>query len=57
MPRHSTPPGYGKGKRGRHKRQRSKETELYEQELLAPPKPSWMPQEVYREMLKLREGQ
>lgn len=57
MPRHSTPPGYGQGKRGRHKRRRSKETEFYEKELAAPVKPHWMPQEAYDKLLRMREGQ
>lgn len=56
MPRHKTPPGYGQGKRGRHKRQHSKETKVWEEELSVPEKPLWMPQEAYDALLRLREG-
>lgn len=72
MPRHSHPPGYGKGKRGRHKRQHSKETREWERQHLTPPRqeappapsalsepprPPWMDQETYERLCALRRGE
>ena len=56
MPRHSKRPGYGQGKRGRHKRRFSKETEVYEKELAPPERPPWMSQKAYEGLLRIREG-
>lgn len=56
MSRHSKPPGYGQGKRGRHKRRHSQETKVWEEEQSVPVKPHWMPQEAYDKLLRMREG-
>ena len=55
MPRHNHPPGYGKGKRGRHKRQHSQETHEWEKQHQPPVKPAWMPQETYDKLRAIRD--
>jgi hypothetical protein len=50
---------HGKGKkrkRGAHRRARSPETRVWEQDHLLPAKPSWMTETVYRELARLRSG-
>lgn len=41
--------------RGRHKKNASKETKLWERELLVPERPPWMDADTYVKLAKLRE--
>jgi hypothetical protein len=56
MPRHRLPKGYGKGKRGRHKRRGSMETKTWETEHTPPEKPPWMDQQTYQKLMQLRDA-
>jgi hypothetical protein len=45
---------YRAGRRGRHKRKGSPETQRWEQQHLVPPRPDWMAVEVYVKLARLR---